>query len=175
MRPKSKLELLELTHSERDSLVMKIASLTDEELVFPFAMDDWSVKDILQHLVDWEQRWINWYEAGKRGEKVDIPEAGYNWRQLNLLNEKYRQKHKDHSLGEVMADFHDSYQQILGMIEPIPEPEMLEMNAYEWTGKYPLIVYIAGNTCEHYRWANQVIRPLAIRRKMKLTAESGQS
>ena len=98
-------------------LEKKIAGLTSEELVYPGSMGEWSVKDILQHLVDWEQRWISWYEAGKKGENVVTPEVGYNWRQMGQLNESYRQKYKDRPLYEVLADFHTSYQQILEVID----------------------------------------------------------
>ena len=166
MRLKSKGELLESTFAERAKLEQKIAGLTPAELVYPGAMGEWSIKDILQHLVDWEQRWISWYEAGKRGEDVVTPEPGYNWRQMGKLNEKYRLKYKDRLLNEVMADFHASYQQILSVIEKIPEEEMLRLNVYSWTGSLPLIAWIAGNTCEHYHWAIQIIHPLSIRRKM---------
>ncbi len=166
MRPKSKAELIELTYSERARLENKLSELTPEELVYPGSMGDWSVKDILQHLVDWEQRWLAWYAAGKRGESVVTPEEGYNWRQMGQLNEKYRQKHKYRPLENVLADFATSYRQILRVIEGIPETEMLSLGIYPWTGKLPLIAWIAGNTCEHYRWAIQMIHPLSIRRKM---------
>lgn len=166
MRLKSKADLLESTFTERSKLEQKIAGLTPAELEYPGTMGEWSVKDILQHLVDWEQRWISWYEAGKRGEEIAIPEPGYNWRQMGQLNEKYRLKHKNRPLDEVMSDFHASYQQILSMIEEIPEEEMLALSMYSWTGKLPLITWIAGNTCEHYQWAIQMIHPLGIRRKM---------
>jgi hypothetical protein len=166
MYPKSKAELLESTYSEREKLEKKISGLTPEEMIYPGSMGEWSVKDILQHLVDWEQRWINWYESGKRGQEVHTPEQGYNWRQMGLLNENYRLKHKDRPLNEVMADFFYSYQQILKVIEKIPEHEMLSTGVYLWTGKLPLIAWIAGNTCEHYHWAIQMIHPQTIRRKM---------
>jgi hypothetical protein len=166
VRLTSKAELLDLTLKERVLLEEKISGLTPAEMEFPGTMGQWSVKDILQHLVDWEQRWISWYQAGKRGEAVVTPEKGYNWRQMGVLNENYRLKSKDRPLDEVISDFHDSYQQILSIIERIPEEEMLAMNRYTWTGKLPLIAWIAGNTCEHYHWAIQMIHPLSIRRKM---------
>ena len=166
MRPRDKAELLERTRSEREKLENKLSGLSPEELVCPGSMGEWSVKDILQHLVDWEQRWIGWYEAGKRGESVVTPEAGYNWRQMGQLNEKYRQKYIDRPLNDVLVDFQASYGQILGMIEKIPEEEMLTLGVYSWTGKLPLIAWISGNTCEHYQWAIQMIHPLAIRRKL---------
>jgi hypothetical protein len=172
VRPKSKAELLESILIERARLEQKISGLTTAEFAYPGSMGNWSVKDILQHLVDWEQRWIGWYQAGKRGESVVTPEPGYNWRQMGQLNEKYQQKHKTRLLVDVIADFHSSYQQILKIIEGIPEEEMLTLHIYAWTGKLPLIAWIAGNTCEHYRWAAQMIHPLAIRRKMRTAAEA---
>ncbi len=167
MYPKTKSSLLESTYLERKNLEVKISGFTAAELVFPGTMGEWSVKDILQHLVDWEQRWLGWYAAGKRGESVVTPEPGYNWRQMGVLNEMYRQKHKNRPLADVLASFHNSYQQIIEIIKRIPEDEMLTMNQYSWTGKLPLIAWIAGNTCDHYKWAIQMIHPLSIRRKMK--------
>jgi hypothetical protein len=166
MRPTSKLELLHLTRQERSALEAKITGLSPAEMTYPGSMGIWSVKDILQHLVDWEQRWISWYQAGKRGEPVVTPEEGYNWRQMGVLNEKYRLKWKDRPLDEVMAAFHDSYRQIWQIIQGIPQEEMLALNMYSWTGKLPLIAWIAGNTCEHYRWALQMIRPRRIRKRL---------
>ncbi len=167
MHPKSKTELLESTREERGILEKKIAGMTSEELLYPGSIGEWSVKDILQHLVDWEQRWISWYMAGKRGENVETPAPGYNWRQMGLLNEIYRQKQKDRPLDNVLTDFHNSYKQIMDMIKQIPEVEMLTPGIYPWTKKLPLIAWIAGNTCEHYKWAIQMIHPLSIRRKIK--------
>ncbi len=167
MHPKSKAELLKSTLEERATLEKKIGQLTPAELEFPGAMGEWSVKDILQHLVDWEQRWMGWYKAGQCNEPVVTPEGGYNWRQMGLLNENYRQKHIDKPIERVLADFHSSYEQIMLIVELISEDEMLALNVYPWTGKLPLIAWIAGNTCNHYRWAIQMIRLQSIRRKMQ--------
>lgn len=167
MYPKTKSDLLESTYTERGKLEAKIAGLSPDELVFPGLKGLWSVKDILQHLVDWEQRWIGWYEAGKRGESVHTPEPGYNWRQMGVLNEIYRQKYKNRPLEDVLADFHKSYKQMMGIVEKIPEAEMVSLGVYPWTDKLPLIAWISGNTCEHYRWAIQMIHPVSIRRKMR--------
>jgi hypothetical protein len=167
MHPRTKSDLLESTVIERGKLEAKIGLLCPAELEFQGCMGEWSVKDILQHLVDWEQRWIGWYEAGMHGDTVVTPELGYNWRQMGQLNELYRQKHKDRPLAVVMADFYTSYRQISNVIEKIPEAEMLAVGMYAWTGKLPLIAWIAGNTCDHYRWAVQMIHPVSIRRKMR--------
>jgi hypothetical protein len=167
MVPTTKAGLLESIYTERAILEQKINSLTSAEMVFPGSMGEWSVKDILQHLVDWEQRWIGWYKAGKLGKPVETPEPGYNWRQMGELNAKYRLLYLQRPLEEVLEKFHASYNQIIRIIKDIPEQEMLAMRMYPWTGRLPLIAWIAGNTCEHYHWAVQMIHPLAIRRKIK--------
>jgi hypothetical protein len=175
MYPKTKSGLLESTYAERGKLEAKIAGLNPAELEFPGTMGKWSVKDILQHLVDWEQRWIGWYAAGKRGESVHTPEPGYNWRQMGELNEVYRQKHANRPLEDVLVDFHASYKQIMDIVVNIPEAEMLSTGIYSWTGRLPLIAWISGNTCEHYQWAIQMIHPISIRRKLKASLLSTQT
>lgn len=37
----------------------------------------WSVKDILGHLIEWQQMNFDWYDAGVRGEKPPMPAPGY--------------------------------------------------------------------------------------------------
>jgi hypothetical protein len=120
----------------------------------------------LQHLVDWEQRWIRWYQAGNRGEVVHTPAPGYTWRQMGLLNERCRQEQINRPLAEVLSDFQASYKQSMEVMEKIPEAEMVSIGIFPWTGKLPLIAWIAGNTCDHYRWATQMIHPRGIQRKM---------
>ena len=53
---KDKPQLLESIRDTRAGLEKKYAKLTPEQMVWPGSMGDWSVKDILAHLVDWERR-----------------------------------------------------------------------------------------------------------------------
>ena len=72
-RAKTKKELLESIQSTRASLEKKFSKLTPGQMVWPGSMGEWSVKDILAHLVDWEQRFIEWYQAGKKREIPKTP------------------------------------------------------------------------------------------------------
>jgi hypothetical protein len=165
----TKAALLEAIHQERTLLEKKIASLTPEEMVWPGSMDSWSVKDILAHLVDWEQRFIGWYEAGRRGEEVHTPAPGMTWRDLPRLNQEGYERHRDCPLADVLADFQSSFQQILALVQSISEEEMFSAERYPWTGNWRLVGYIAGNTCDHYRWARTQVRPRRIRQGMSAT------
>src|SRR3990170_612514 len=65
----------------------------------------WSVKDILGHLVEWQQMNLNWYAAGQRGEKPAMPAPGYTLRELPRLNEMIYRKHHARSLQAVLQDY----------------------------------------------------------------------
>jgi hypothetical protein len=160
----TKAALLDAIHTERSLLERKFAGLTPEQMVWPGSMDDWSVKDILAHLVDWEQRFIGWYEAGRRGEPVHVPAPGMKWSDLAELNRQVYERHRDRPLEDVLADFRDSYAQILALVEGMSEQEILEAGHYAWTGGQNLVGFIAANTCRHYRWARNQIRTTRIRK-----------
>lgn len=166
MKISSKDQLMEAIQVERWKLEKKISKLTVEELVFPASMGDWSVKDILAHLVDWEQRCIGWYEMGKRGETPVTPEPGYKWSQLAALNQKYYQLHKDQPLAEIQAQFQSSFRQIKTLLEAMPEAELVTPGYYAWTGNSALLVYFYYNTSSHYRWGTTQVRPKKIREAM---------
>ena len=76
-------------------------------------MGDWSVKDILAHLVDWEQRFIAWYKAGQKGETPETPAPGFTWRELPKLNQEGYERHKNDKLENVLDQSEKSYQEIL--------------------------------------------------------------
>ncbi len=163
-RAKTKAELLESIHEARVTLEKKYASLTPEQMVWPGSMDDWSVKDILAHLVDWEQRCINWYQAGLKGEVPEIPAPGMTWRDLPKINQIGYENHKDETIEDVMEQYQESHQQILDLIEGMDVKEIFETGYYKWTGNSTLLSFINANTASHYNWATRNIRTTVIRK-----------
>ena len=87
-KEETKQELIESIRTTWIQLNNKISKLTPQQIVWPGSMDNWSVKDILAHLVDWEQTLIHWYKAGQRGEIPVTPAPGYSWRGLPKLNQE---------------------------------------------------------------------------------------
>lgn len=154
----NKDEVLDRVRVERRRLEHNLAALTEEEMVEPGVIGEWSVKDILAHLVDWEQRFLGWYEAGLRGEVPETPAPGLSWGELDLLNQLIYEKHRDRDLVDVMDEFSRSYEQVLGMVQGMSEDDMFEAGRYAWLGNENLLGYILANTANHYRWAKTQIR-----------------
>ena len=163
-RAKTKRELIESIRTTRELFDRKLSKLTPKQMVWPGSMDNWSVKDILAHLVDWEQRFIGWYRTGLQGDVPETPAPGMTWRELPKLNQEGYERHKDESLEHVLEQYEKSYVEILEIVQVMKEEEIFEAGYYEWTGKSPLLPWIAANTSSHYNWARRNIRTTVIRK-----------
>jgi hypothetical protein len=164
-RAKTKKELIDSIRTTRAHLEKKFSKLTPKQMVWPGSMDDWSVKDIPAHLVDWEQRFIGWYQAGLRGEMPETPAPGMTWRELPKLNQQGYEQHKHESLEHVLEESAKSYQEVLELVEGMTEAEIFEPGHYAWTGDSSLLPWIAANTSSHYNWARRNIRTTVIRKE----------
>ena len=164
-RAKTKKELLESIRTTRNLLEKKFSKLTPKQMVWPGSMDNLSAKDILAHLVDWEQRFIEWYISGLQGDVPETPAPGMTWRELPKLNQEGFEQHKDESLENVLEQFEKSYLEILELVEGMKEEEIFEKGYFEWTGDSSLLPWIAANTSSHYNWARRNIRTTVIRKE----------
>lgn len=157
-RPQNKQELLEVIHYERNKLNKALECLTEEQKLRQGACGDWSVKDILAHLVDWEQRGLRWYRSGLQGEVPKTPDEQYNWRELPALNNAIYENYRDWSLKDIKLVFEKTYEETLMVLEQMTEEELFTPNFYQWTGNSLLRDYVNANTASHYRWASKLIR-----------------
>ncbi len=157
-RPQTKQELSDIIESEREKLDRALTGLTDAEMEMPGVCGDWSVKDILAHLVDWEQRCLGWYQDGLRGEVPKTPDENFNWRELPALNQAINEKYQNWPLEEVWQAYQHTYQETISKLEQITAEELFSPKVYEWTGNNLLRDYINSATASHYRWASKLIR-----------------
>jgi len=157
-KPQNIDELLQAIKEERGKLNQSFEALPDDEMVQPGACGAWSVKDILAHLVDWEQRGLRWYQAGLRDETPKLPDENYNWRQLPDLNHAIYLKYKDLSLDEILKKYRVSFKETMEAIDGMSEGDLFTPEVFTWTGKHTLATYVNANTAAHYRWASKLIR-----------------
>ncbi len=152
-------ELLKDIQAERRRLEKLLAPLSEEQLLLPGAVGEWSVKDVLAHLVEWEQLFLEWYRCGIEGASPAIQPVGMGRTAIDQLNRGFYERSRLCPLPEVLADFNASYPEILGTVQAISEEEMFTPGRYAWTGRFVLADYIAANTCSHYHWASGKIKP----------------
>jgi hypothetical protein len=157
-RPHNKELLISESLKEHNKLEDYLSSLSREQMEEPGIVGEWSVKDVLAHLFEWEQMVLRWLVAGKRGENPKVPAEGYKWNQLPALNEEIWLKFKDLPLDEVLSMYKKSYGETMKTIESLSEEVLFTRGLYPWMNKNHLAAYFTSCTSSHYRWALKEIQ-----------------
>jgi len=155
-----KKELLSEIQRERRSLDGTLALLSIRQMTKAgVTRGGWSVKDVLAHVVEWQQMNLGWYAAGLRGETPAIPAPGFTLRDLPRLNAKIHRKHQRRSLRAVMRDYRTYHQRVVGLIKALPDADLVTLGRFSWTGpSWTLSDYLRAATAAHYLWARTRIR-----------------
>jgi uncharacterized protein (TIGR03083 family) len=157
-KPTTKAQLLAKIAAERQALLKLISPLSPAQMTQPGILGVWSVKDVLAHLMEWEQMFLGWYATGLKGQTPAMPAEGFNWRQLPQLNQRIFEKYALAELADLRNQCEKSYQQILKLVEDLPETDLFTPGRYPWTGAHALVSFILPNTSSHYHWARDGIR-----------------
>ena len=155
-----KKDLLDEIQRERTSLDDTLALLSPRQMTKSgVTRGGWSVKDVLAHLVAWQQMNLDWYAAGLRGEKPAMPAPGYTLRELPRLNQMIYRKHHRRSLHAVIEDYRSYHERVVALIEAIPDSDLVTLGRFSWTGpSWTLSDYLRASTAAHYLWARKRIR-----------------
>ena len=119
----------------------------------------WSIKDILAHVVEWQQMNLDWYAAGLRGERPVIPAPGFTLRDLPRLNLRIYHKHHRRPFDAVWRDYADYHIKVVRLIETLDDTDLVTIGRFTWTGpSWTLSDYLRASTAAHYLWARTRIR-----------------
>jgi hypothetical protein len=157
-RPTSKSQLLEQARMTYNALQGELAKLSATQMVEGGIIGEWSVKDVLAHLLAWQQMCLAWYREGKAGRTPVVPSEKYNWRQIPALNQAIYETHRDRPLETIRREFEASHQEVLDEIEQMTNEELFTPGVYAWTKSTILGSYFTSVTCSHYEWARTGIR-----------------
>jgi hypothetical protein len=150
--------LLKGIHTEKQKLDQTLQGTTEALLLEPGVCGEWSIKDVLAHLLEWQRMVRGWYEMGLRGETPRPPSPDFHWGQLPLLNQRIYETYRDEPLDKIRAGFEESHQYLLNLVQTLPEDELFKPGLYPWLKKSTLGNYITSSTSSHYRWARDLIR-----------------
>ena len=129
----TKAELIERCVAERRQFHELLGQLSEQQMLEPGVQGVWSVKDMVAHVVDWEERMIRWLGEGVQGETPEMPEPGLEWGDIDRLNEMIYAAHKDEPLAQVLAGFERLKPAVLESGR-CPKRDLLSSERYPWTG-----------------------------------------
>jgi hypothetical protein len=157
-RPTTKHQLLQTIEIERKALEKFLDELTHAQLTRPGLVGEWSAKDVLAHLIEWEQMVLNWYSAGVKGKVPVTPAEGFNWAQLPQLNQQIYEKHRDRPLADIQKEFKSSFKKILSTIQGLSDEDLFRRGRFAWTKNNTLGAYFISSTNSHYHWARTTMK-----------------
>lgn len=157
-RPTTKKQLLETIEAEQKALDQLLAGLLPAQMNEPGVVGEWSVKDVLAHLLEWQQMVLRWYSAGLQGKALAIPAEGMNWAQLPQLNQQIYEKHCHRPLADIQKEFKASHKKCLSTIQSLSEEDLFTRGRYAWTKSSTLGAYFISSTSSHYLWARKNIK-----------------
>ena len=166
-RPTTKNALLESIEAERNALEQLLDELTPDQMEESGVVGEWSVKDVIAHLLEWEQMVLRWHSAGLKGKVPVTPAEGFNWAQLPQLNQQIFEKHHNQPLAVIQKEFNASFRKILKTIQGLSDEDLFMRGRYAWTKNNTLVAYFISNTSSHYKWARTNIKKGLKARKVK--------
>jgi len=87
---------------------------------------DWSMKDIVAHLTGWQPRLIAGLQAAQRGEPEPPPPWPAHLQTEDEINAWIYESNHGRSVREVLDETHHVFQQLLAVIEGLPDDILIE-------------------------------------------------
>ena len=156
--PGDKQNLIQRIREERDGFGTTLSSLSENEMLFPLKEDGWSVKDHVAHIVIWEKRMVEWLDVVERGEVPQQLPPGMTWDDLDRWNEQTFEENRERELKEVLADFNHFADEVVQVVEAIPEDLLMRADSFAWRSGLPLWEMVAANTFWHYPEHREAIK-----------------
>ncbi len=142
----TKQEIIAQIEQSYAALEAALAALNAEQMTEPALPGGWSVKDALAHLSVWHRRALDIIDPAQPPRVPAIPPSGIEADQVEMFNARFYAEHKDDPLPDALANFRESYQQLLASTRQLSDADLLKPLA----GDTRLWQVIAGNTYDHY-------------------------
>jgi hypothetical protein len=143
----TKDEILEALEDEREKFLDAIEGLSDEALQEPGMVGEWSVKDVLSHLIAWEAELVKLLWQAKQG--IDPGSAHFGGKSVDELNAAWYAEFQARPLEQVQADFQAVRRQTERRVEAFLDKDLNDPGRYPWLEGHPLWEWVAGDSFEH--------------------------
>lgn len=110
------------------NLKKSYAGLSDEQLMEPGVVGEWSVKDILAHVTTWEGEALKYLPVileGRRPPRYSVQYGG-----IDAFNAQMSDKKRGLSLAEVLQQMDETHQQVIDTVQSAPEEQFARETRY---------------------------------------------
>jgi hypothetical protein len=155
--PGSKAELMSAVRREWKLLMDVVGKLDEQKMTTPDE-GGWSPKDNLAHLSEWMNSLMGYHIDRRPPEEVMglTPEQTKDW-DMEIINPVLYERNKDRPIGDVMDELKLTYEKLLTKLDSMSFEELLKPRHADDPTKRPLLMWVLGDTSEHFAEHRQVI------------------
>jgi len=157
-----KKEIIEKLKNSRAAFLDAIDGLSDDAMLEPGVVGEWSVRDLLVHLTLWEAGLVTLLFHIKEGRKPPPDEKAAET--MDQKNARWHAENKDRPLDLARADFIAVRKQTLRRVRALTQAEFEKADKLAWLEGAPLSKWIASDTFDHEAEHIQQIRAWRARR-----------
>ena len=143
----NKEELFENLEATRIQLLQALEPLPDEAFHEAAVMDDWTVADILNHLMAWESELVTALQRIKQGKEPVRMLAAL--KDIDGYNERRFEENKGRQVDRILSDFHALRLQLEEWLGEFSDRDLNDPDRYKWSDGHPLWKLVEGNSFGH--------------------------
>lgn len=132
----TKGEAIAAINKEREAWDALLAEVSENRMLEPGPMGEWSFKDLVAHLTDWRERSLLRLEASAHGQ----PEPPAPWPaelddedDVDAINAWFQQRSEEKLLGEVLDESRESYARLAEAVQQLPDEALTDSSYFAWT------------------------------------------
>lgn len=122
----NKAELLDWLQAEQRQWQAFLDQIGPKRMEQPGVTGDWSMKDIVAHLTDWQPWMISRLKAAQRGEPAPSPPWPAEIQTDDEINAWIYEANHGRSVRDVLDRTQQGFQQLLAAVEGLPEDVRIE-------------------------------------------------
>lgn len=148
-------QMLNMLREEFNRWEQLLSSLSEERITSPQLDSDWSIKDVIAHLMAWQQVSIARLEAAQLDEEPVYPSwlAGLDPESdedTEGFNARIYETYREHSWSRVHQAWTDGFLTFLSLGQQIPANNLMDTNKYPWLKGYSLFAVLQGSYEHHH-------------------------
>jgi hypothetical protein len=158
--PGSKAELMSAVRREWKLLMNVVEKLDEQKMTTPDE-NGWSPKDNLAHLSEWMNSLMGYHIDKRPAEEVMrlTPEQTKDW-DMEVINPVLYDRNKDRPIEDVMDELRQTYEKLLAKLDTMSFEDLLEPRHPNDPEKRPLLLWVLGDTTEHFAEHRETIEKM---------------
>ena len=148
--PGSKSELMTAIEREWQALMEVVAQLDEAKMTAPDS-GGWSPKDNLAHLAEWMNLLMGYHMDRRPAHEVfGVNEGVTRGWDMEIINPVLFERNRSRSVSEVLDGLKSAYAALAAKLEAMSFDDLLQPRHADDPEKRPLLLWVLGDTTEHF-------------------------